>query len=226
MFENIIKFFKKFITKEENEQKSKDQAKERLHLVLMQDRSNMSYDFLDLMKQEIIEVIKKYIEVDEELIDVRLTNEISEDSKTGCPTLYANIPISKIKEYNTHKKDTNQKLNSEKNKKADNTDNVANKTANKTIKKEQSKKVKKNQKTNKINIKEKPQLSKNKSLNNIKKENVMTNNNNNIKNKNKTIKQKQIKGAVKQKINNNQNKNKHKNKDNIKTKTSSTKLKK
>ena len=38
--------------------KSKETAKERLHLVLMQDRANVSADFLDMMKQEIIEVIK------------------------------------------------------------------------------------------------------------------------------------------------------------------------
>ena len=82
MFENIIKFFKNIGKKEEknNEtENSKDAAKERLHLVLMQDRANVSADFLELMKQEIIEVIKKYIEVDEGAIDVRLTNKENED---------------------------------------------------------------------------------------------------------------------------------------------------
>ncbi|MDE5539161.1 MAG: cell division topological specificity factor MinE, partial [Bacilli bacterium] len=60
---------------EKKEPGSRDAAKERLHLVLMQDRANVSADFLELMKQEIIEVIKKYIEVDEKEIDVRLTNK-------------------------------------------------------------------------------------------------------------------------------------------------------
>ncbi len=41
------------------QESSKDAAKERLHLVLMQDRANVSADFLELMKQEIIDVIKK-----------------------------------------------------------------------------------------------------------------------------------------------------------------------
>ena len=71
MFENIVKFFKS-LGKSEKETKSKDAAKERLHLVLMQDRANISADFLALMNQEIIEVIKKYIDVDENAIDVRL----------------------------------------------------------------------------------------------------------------------------------------------------------
>ena len=56
MFDSIINFFKKF-SKENKD--SKDTAKERLHLVLMQDRANVSADFLEMMKQEIIEVIWK-----------------------------------------------------------------------------------------------------------------------------------------------------------------------
>ena len=98
MFESIINFFKN-VWKSQNEQlKSKDAAKERLHLVLMQDRANVSADYLDLMKQEIIEVIKKYIDVDENAIDVRLTNTANEDGTTGAPALYANIPIVSVKE--------------------------------------------------------------------------------------------------------------------------------
>ena len=104
MFENIGSFFKKIIKNEPKEllidsatTQSKDAAKERLHLVLMQDRANVSADFLDLMKQEIIDVIKKYIEVDEKEIDVRLTNQANDDGTNGAPALYANIPILNIK---------------------------------------------------------------------------------------------------------------------------------
>ena len=64
----------------------------------MQDRANVSADFLDLMKQEIIEVIKKYIDVDESAIDVRMTNRQNEDGTSGAPALYANIPIMSIKD--------------------------------------------------------------------------------------------------------------------------------
>lgn len=97
MFENILKFFKG-LGKNDKEINSKDAAKERLHLVLMQDRANISADFLALMKQEIIEVIKKYIDVDENAIDVRLTNKSNDDGTTGAPVLYANIPIMSVKE--------------------------------------------------------------------------------------------------------------------------------
>ena len=98
MFENLVNFFKKIGKNESKETNgSKNKAKERLHLVLMQDRANVSADFLELMKQEIIDVIKKYIEVDEKEIDVRLTNEVKEDGTTGAPSLYANIPIVNIR---------------------------------------------------------------------------------------------------------------------------------
>lgn len=98
MFESIINFFKNIGKAQKEQVKSKDAAKERLHLVLMQDRANVSADFLEMMKQEIIEVIKKYIEVDENAIDVRLTNKDNGDGTTGAPALYANIPIMSIKE--------------------------------------------------------------------------------------------------------------------------------
>lgn len=96
MFENILHIFKKN-KKIEGEAINKEKAKERLHLVLMQDRANVSADFLDMMKQEIIEVIKKYIDVDEDKIDVKLTNKLNGDGTTGAPALYANIPIVNIK---------------------------------------------------------------------------------------------------------------------------------
>ena len=100
MLENLINFFKKINRKDEEllpSSTSGDAAKERLHLVLMQDRANVSVDFLDLMKQEILDVIKKYIDIDESEMDVRFTNQINEDGTNGAPALYANIPIVAIK---------------------------------------------------------------------------------------------------------------------------------
>lgn len=128
MFENIMNFFKNWNKKNDNTlSSSKDAAKERLHLVLMQDRANVSADFLELMKQEIIEVIKKYIDVDESAIDVRLTNKENGDGTNGAPALYANIPILNIKNEarkvgpEDTKKETvkEEKNNSEKDKKAE-----------------------------------------------------------------------------------------------------------
>ena len=82
----------------------------------MQDRANVSVDFLDLMRQEIIEVIKKYIDIDEETMDVRLENKENEDGTQGAPALYANIPIINIKEKArklTEKNKANEKVKKE-----------------------------------------------------------------------------------------------------------------
>ena len=108
MFENIKNIFKRGKKRELLKSSSKDTAKERLHLVLMQDRANVSADFLDLMRQEIVEVIKKYIDIDEDAMDVRLATETNEDGTQGAPALYANIPIINIKDETRQMSKTNQ----------------------------------------------------------------------------------------------------------------------
>ncbi len=128
MFENITKFFKNWKKKEnKNDNSSRDTAKERLHLVLMQDRANVSADFLELMKQEIIEVIKKYIDVDESAIDVRLTNKENSDGTNGAPALYANIPILNIKNEARKVKVKEENKNEDKKESVDQEEKVAQK---------------------------------------------------------------------------------------------------
>lgn len=105
MLENFTTFLKKK-GKKEPVDKSKNAAKERLHLVLMQDRANVSADFLEMMKLEIVDVIKKYIDVDETDMDVKLENRVNEDGTSGAPALYANIPIVGINE--EKKKESNE----------------------------------------------------------------------------------------------------------------------
>ncbi len=187
MFESIANFFKKLMKSEAKETThSKDTAKERLHLVLMQDRANVSADFLELMKQEIIEVIKKYIEVEESAIDVRLTNEIAEDGTKGAPSLYANIPIVNIK--NNIKKEENK----EENKKEENKESKGEQKEAKTEDKEEESKREKeeNKKEEKNEQSEQKQESKkeeekaepkekSESINEVKKEQT----NKNIQNK-------------------------------------------
>ncbi len=137
-----MKFLKKFSKKEEKAvANSKDAAKERLHLVLMQDRANVSADFLELMKQEIIEVIKKYIDVDESAIDVRLTNKENEDGTNGAPALYANIPIVNIKNDTTKIENKQEETSKEKEEKKEEK-KAENKVSNKETEKKNHKEEK------------------------------------------------------------------------------------
>ncbi len=150
MFENIMNFFKKLNKKETKvASNSKEAAKERLHLVLMQDRANVSADFLELMKQEIIEVIKKYIDVDESAIDVRLTNKENGDGTNGAPALYANIPILNIKNearkvdaktVTTEEKKSDKKTVEKENKKDKKDNNIEDKQEEEKIEEDKSKK--------------------------------------------------------------------------------------
>jgi len=75
-------------------QPSKHVAKERLKLVLIHDRAESSPQLLEMLKNDIIEVISKYMDIDEG-IDISISNTVSEDG--NVPMLMANIPVSGIK---------------------------------------------------------------------------------------------------------------------------------
>jgi cell division topological specificity factor len=94
VFEPVLNFIKNF-QKKDKEITSKQAAKDRLKLVLMQDRASVSPDFFEMMKQEIIDVIKKYIEIDEDALEVELTRGL--EAGLEGPALYANIPIKNVK---------------------------------------------------------------------------------------------------------------------------------
>ncbi len=89
MFEFISRLFGK------EEPKSKDLAKERLRLVLVHDRASVSPQFLEQIKEELIQVISKYMEIDREGMDIQLSNE--DDSVA----LLASIPIRRIRRSGT-----------------------------------------------------------------------------------------------------------------------------
>ena len=104
VFEPIVSFVKSFQKKEKDI--SKQAAKDRLKLVLMQDRASVSPDFFEMMKKEIIDVIKKYIEIDEESLEVQLTRGY--EAGLEGPALYANIPIKNIKPVASNSEDLNE----------------------------------------------------------------------------------------------------------------------
>ncbi|OPZ91260.1 MAG: Cell division topological specificity factor [Firmicutes bacterium ADurb.Bin419] len=76
---------------------SKDCAKERLKLVLIHDRANVSPQFLEMVKGEIIKVISNYMDIDEDTLDIQMTRTKSEEGDRIVPALVANIPIRNVK---------------------------------------------------------------------------------------------------------------------------------
>ena len=76
---------------------SKDVAMDRLKLLLISDRTDCSADMLEMIKNDIIQVISKYMEIDTESLDIRITRMESESRHGSVPALYANIPIVCVK---------------------------------------------------------------------------------------------------------------------------------
>ncbi|NLK07226.1 MAG: cell division topological specificity factor MinE [Firmicutes bacterium] len=70
---------------------SKDIAKERLRLVLVHDRVNVSPNLLEALKEDLIEVISKYMEIEETGFEVNL------DKSDNQVALSANIPVKRMK---------------------------------------------------------------------------------------------------------------------------------
>lgn len=68
-------------------------AKDRLKLVLVHDRVNCSTQVLEMLKGDIIKVISNYMEIDEDELDINITQTKSDDNSGTVPVLYANIPI-------------------------------------------------------------------------------------------------------------------------------------
>ena len=76
---------------------SGDVAKDRLKLLLVSDRANCSPDVMEMIKNDIIQVISKYREIDAEGLDIQITQTESEGSNGTVPALFANIPIRDMK---------------------------------------------------------------------------------------------------------------------------------
>ena len=92
MSENIFSnFYNKFLSFFQNEKtdgdSSKTTATNRLKLVLMQDRSNLDGATMQKMREQLIAVISKYIEIDKDSLNLNLESEGDEIA------LMLNIPV-------------------------------------------------------------------------------------------------------------------------------------
>lgn len=78
----------------ELERESAEVAKQRLQLVLAQDRLNISPETLELLKDELMAVISHHIEIDQANVQVSMTHT----AQGTC--LIANIPVIRIRASN------------------------------------------------------------------------------------------------------------------------------
>ncbi|MDY4839200.1 MAG: cell division topological specificity factor MinE [Lachnospiraceae bacterium] len=76
---------------------SSNVAKDRLKLLLVSDRANCSPEIMEMIKNDIIKVIAKYMEIDSEGLDIQITQTESDGNNGSVPALFANIPIKDLK---------------------------------------------------------------------------------------------------------------------------------
>lgn len=76
LFSNIYNTVAKFFRpQEESEDASKSVATNRLKLVLMQDRTNLTPRILEQMRSELIDLLSRYVELDKELLELNFEQE-------------------------------------------------------------------------------------------------------------------------------------------------------
>jgi len=74
-----------------SKESSKDIASKRLKFVLIHDRANVSPEVMENLKNDIIKVISKYMDIDRNAMNVTLENE------NDSVALVANIPINNMR---------------------------------------------------------------------------------------------------------------------------------
>lgn len=87
-------FFSRVLGKDTS---SKNIAKERLRLVLVHDRTSVSPQLLESLKEDMIQVISDYMEIDRK----GMTVDLNSDDKSVA--LIASIPIIKINRLNSQR---------------------------------------------------------------------------------------------------------------------------
>ena len=70
---------------------SKDVAKDRLKLVLIHDRASLSPTMMENLRKDLVQVISKYLDFDENALDVQMAEQ---DNMT---MLEVNIPVANVK---------------------------------------------------------------------------------------------------------------------------------
>lgn len=87
----MIGLLRQLFSQEQAVQGSKEIAKERLRLVLLHDRVNVSPQYIGLLKDDMIKAVSNYMEINEQAMEVNLSHE------DQTVTLVANIPVNAVK---------------------------------------------------------------------------------------------------------------------------------
>jgi len=73
LYNKVLGFFRQ--TDLEQEETAKDTACNRLRVVLMQDRTNLTPELMERMRKEMVELLSKYVEMDKEALELNLEQD-------------------------------------------------------------------------------------------------------------------------------------------------------
>ena len=73
LYNKVLGFFRQ--TDIEQQESAKDTACNRLRVVLMQDRTNLTPELLERMRGELVELLSKYLEMDKEALELNLEQD-------------------------------------------------------------------------------------------------------------------------------------------------------
>lgn len=73
LYNKVLGFFRQ--TEQEEAEASKDTACNRLRVVLMQDRTNLTPELMERMRKEMVELLSKYVEMDKEALELNLEQD-------------------------------------------------------------------------------------------------------------------------------------------------------
>ena len=82
---------------QQEEKETRNLAKERLNILLVQDRASISTDFMEIMKEDIVKVMQKYVIVDEKTVEIEMTNSIKNDGLRSETGFVIKAPIINVK---------------------------------------------------------------------------------------------------------------------------------
>ena len=88
LYNKLLGFFRQA----EEEESAKDVACNRLRVVLMQDRTNLTPQLLERMRSELVELLSKYLEMDKEALELNL------DQEGEQMALMLSIPVIRAKD--------------------------------------------------------------------------------------------------------------------------------
>lgn len=88
---NMIKRLLEMLFPWNNNTNSRSHAKSRLKLIIAHDRASINPDMMEAMREEILDVVARYVEVDREEMEFSLCND------QRMTSLTANLPIRQIK---------------------------------------------------------------------------------------------------------------------------------